>query len=119
MTGTDVISTCAFGFQANTLLDPNTIFRTMVQKIVNPHSGYKFRSLLLAMSPKLCTWLKLRMFNPDAVKYFVTLVDETIKYREKNNVQRNDFIDLLIAIKRDEESANTRDVNRTRKIGIP
>lgn len=116
MTGTDVISTCAFGFRANTLQSPNAIFAIMTQKIVKPHTKFKFRSLLLAMSPKLCTWLKLRMFNQDALKYFITLVDETMKYREKNNVQRNDFIDLLIAIRRDEETANSRDPNRTGKI---
>lgn len=86
-------------------------------KTVEPHFGYKFRTFLLAMSPKLCIWLKLRMFVPPAMKYFITLVDETIKYREKNNVQRNDFIDLLIALKREEEFANVTNPNRTGKIG--
>lgn len=117
MTGADVISTCAVGFRSNTLVDPNETFRKMILEIVNPNFAHKFRSSLLAMSPKLCIWLKIRNLVPPPVKYFISLVDENIKYREKSNVQRNDFIDLLIALKRDEEAANAKDPNRTGKIG--
>lgn len=58
------------------------------------------------------------MFDEQAVQYFIDLVDETIKYREKYNVVRNDFIDLLIAVKREEEAAEKKDPNRSRKIGM-
>lgn len=57
------------------------------------------------------------MFDPEAVSYFINLVDETIKYREKYHVTRNDFIDLLIAVKREELAAQEKDKDRSRKIG--
>lgn len=112
-----MISTCAFGFRAHTLTHPDSDFRIMTKKIVEPHFNFKLRSLMLAISPKLCKIFKVRMFDPEAVDYFINLVDETIKYREKYHVVRNDFIDLLIAVKREEEAANEKDKNRPRKIG--
>jgi cytochrome P450 family 6 len=39
------------------------------------------------------------MFDDDVEKFFVDLVRETIDYREKNNVNRNDFMQLLIKLK--------------------
>lgn len=116
--GTDIISTCAFGYRAHTLSNPEAEFRIMTKKIVEPHFAFKFRSFLLSVSPKLCKMLKLRMFNQEAVRYFITLVDETIKYREKYGTIRNDFIDLLISVKKMEQEANMKDENREGKIGI-
>uniref|UniRef100_A0AAT9UTH0 Cytochrome P450 6QB1 n=1 Tax=Maconellicoccus hirsutus TaxID=177089 RepID=A0AAT9UTH0_MACHI len=116
--GTDVIGTCAFGYQAHSLLQPDAIFRTMARRIIEPHFNFKLRSLLLAISPKLCRIFKVRMFDPEATQYFIDLVDETIKYRESNNIVRNDFIDLLIAVKREEHLANQKDKNRSRKMDV-
>lgn len=31
--------------------------------------------------------------------FFFSLVENTVKYREKNNITRYDFIDLLLALK--------------------
>lgn len=39
----------------------------------------------------------------------MNVVKSTIEYREKNNIQRNDFMDLLIKLKTDEEGDKLTD----------
>jgi cytochrome P450 family 6 len=41
----------------------------------------------------------MRGLDPQVSKYFRRMVQDTINYREKNNVKRNDFLQLLIQIK--------------------
>jgi cytochrome P450 family 6 len=43
--------------------------------------------------------MKLRALDPQISKYFRNMVIDTVKYREKNNIKRNDFMQLLIQIK--------------------
>ncbi|PNF34157.1 hypothetical protein B7P43_G18276 [Cryptotermes secundus] len=43
--------------------------------------------------------LKLRTVDAKVSEYFHSMVQDTVNYREKNNVKRNDFMQLLIQIK--------------------
>jgi hypothetical protein len=43
--------------------------------------------------------LKLNVFDPKVSKYFRNMVQDTVNYREKNNIQRNGFMQLLIQLK--------------------
>jgi hypothetical protein len=43
--------------------------------------------------------LKLRDLDQNVSKYFQSMVQDTVNYREKNGVKRNDFMQLLIQIK--------------------
>jgi len=43
--------------------------------------------------------LKLDTIDPKVSKYFRNMVEDTVNYRESNNVTRNDFMQLLIHIK--------------------
>jgi cytochrome P450 family 6 len=49
--------------------------------------------------PRLLSLLKLRGLAPKISKYFRNMVEETVNYRERNNIARNDFMQLLIQIK--------------------
>jgi hypothetical protein len=43
--------------------------------------------------------LQLRGSESEVSKYFRNMVQDTVNYREKNNIKRNDFMQLLIQIK--------------------
>lgn len=43
--------------------------------------------------------LRMRAVHKDVSTFFLDIVKETVEYREKNNVKRNDFMDLLIQLK--------------------
>ncbi|CAD7079475.1 unnamed protein product [Hermetia illucens] len=96
---TDVIGTCAFGIQCNSLKDPNAEFRMYGRKqLENPPHGPLVMALM-NMFPKISDMLRLTRAHRDVTKFFMDIVRETVDFREKNNIRRNDFMDLLIQLK--------------------
>jgi cytochrome P450 family 6 len=41
----------------------------------------------------------MRGLDPNVSKYFRSMVQDTVNYRENNNIMRKDFLQLLIQIK--------------------
>jgi cytochrome P450 family 6 len=96
---TDVISSCAFGIESNSLKNPDAEFRQWGRKIFKPSIKASLFGILDALCPSLISILKLRSFDPEVTKYFRSMVVETVNFRERNNIKRNDFMQLLIQIK--------------------
>ena len=96
---TDVISSCAFGIQCNCLKNPNAEFRQWGRKIFTPSLRNTITTFIYNTVPRLLSLLKIKILDPNITKYFVNMVEETVNYRERNNITRNDFMHLLIQIK--------------------
>ncbi|KAK9506050.1 hypothetical protein O3M35_008055 [Rhynocoris fuscipes] len=96
---TDIISTCAFGLETNSLDDPDNELRKIGQSIFNPFSWkiVLIRLLILVM-PFLLNVVKFRTDSKKLETTLLKIISDTIAYREKNNIRRNDFLDLLIDI---------------------
>jgi len=96
---TDVIASCAFGIQCNCLKNPEAEFRNWGRRVVQPTIKQRITGMLNVMWPSLVYSLKLSIFPKEVSNYFRKMVRETVEYREKNNVQRKDFIQLMIELK--------------------
>jgi len=96
---TDVISSCAFGIQCNCLKNPDAEFRQWGRKAFAPSVRNSILQFVAITVPSLLSVLKLRLLDPSISKYFRNMVQETVNYRERNNITRNDFMQLLIQIK--------------------
>ncbi|XKL69070.1 hypothetical protein PGB90_006839 [Kerria lacca] len=94
----DIITSCIFGFESNSLKDPNSLFRTMAEKAISPQ-----RFIINSIDqvfPKLRKLLRLSLSEKKLTGFFTSIVSNNIKYREENNVSRDDFIDLLMVLKK-------------------
>ncbi|CAH1104625.1 unnamed protein product [Psylliodes chrysocephalus] len=102
---TDIIGSCAFGLEINSFTDPNNPFRLMGRKIFlrSPVGNLKF--LLVSNFPSIGRLLKLKLLDPEVTKFFTKVVIDTVNYREKNNVQRHDFLQLLIDMKNNKDAS--------------
>jgi cytochrome P450 family 6 len=96
---TDIISSCAFGIQCNCLQNPDAEFRQWGRKIFESSITRAVATSISALVPSAVSALNLRSIDPEISKYFRSMVQETVSYREKNNIKRNDFLQLLIQIK--------------------
>ena len=96
---TDVISSCAFGIECNCLKNPEAEFRNWGRKVFEPNIKQRITSLLQVVCPSLVHTLNLSIFPKDVCNYFRKMVRETVEYREKNDVQRKDFMQLMIQLK--------------------
>lgn len=100
---TDVIGMCAFGIECNSMKDPNAQFREMGRKHFEA-PRVRWKDTMCSVAPRLSRFLGLKMIVPELSDFFIGVVRETIDYRVKNNVQRNDFMDLLIAMMKGDNS---------------
>ncbi|XP_035774129.1 probable cytochrome P450 6a14 isoform X3 [Anopheles albimanus] len=96
---TDVIGTCAFGIECNTLKNPDSDFRKYGNKAFELNPVIMFKFFLASAYPKLIRALRMKITFDDVERFFLGIVRETVEYREKNNVKRNDFMNLLLQIK--------------------
>lgn len=107
---TDVIGSCAFGLDCSSLEDPNSEFRQNGKRLFDdPLHSPAFVQLAMTFK-SLARKLHVIMLRPESTEFFHNIVKDTVKYRETNNVRRNDFMHLLIQLKNngalDGESAN-------------
>ncbi|XP_065214987.1 probable cytochrome P450 6a23 [Planococcus citri] len=102
---TDVIGSCAFGLEINSLDDPDSVFRKMGNKVFE----ISYINILRFMFPKLQNFFNLFRNNNDVSEFFLGLVQKTVKHREEHKVVRRDFLDLLINLKNETDSHKTDD----------
>lgn len=96
---TDVIATCAFGIQCHSLKNPNAEFREMGRKIFEPSLRNQFVQGGLFLFPQIINALRIKFLPPVVFKFLCTAFTETIEFREKNNIYRPDFLQLLLELK--------------------
>lgn len=110
---TDVIGSCAFGLQFNALKDPDSEFRRVGKQLFKPSYRNTIITVLAAVHPLLPRILKLKMIAPEIENFYMNFIRDTVQYREQNNIKRNDFIQMLIDIRKEDASGASKFVKNT------
>lgn len=96
----DVISSCAFGIESNTLMNPDAEFRRYLRRFTTYTALKSFATLAISFAPKLQSFLKLKILDDDIVTFVRNTVWSTVEYREANNLDRKDFLDNMMELRR-------------------
>jgi cytochrome P450 family 6 len=96
---TDVIGSVAFGLECNSLQDPTSKFREYGLKVISFDWYRKIKMMFKSTFPEFSDRFDINLRDEEANNFFLDLIKQTVEHREKNNVRRNDFMDLLIDIK--------------------
>jgi len=107
---TDIIASCAFGIRCNCLQNPDAEFRIWGRKIFLLTARTKIFRFLNLLMPSLIRRFGVSFTPTDVTNYFMKMVNETVEYRERNNIQRNDFMQLMIQLKNKTLVAGDEDV---------
>jgi len=99
---TDIIASCAFGIECNCLKNPDAEFRKWGRRIFETTFDAVVRGMLYFLVPSVPISLGISGTPNDITTFFRTLVHETVKFREKHSINRNDFLQLLIRLKNQE-----------------
>ncbi|XP_073811906.1 probable cytochrome P450 6a21 [Musca autumnalis] len=92
----DVIGSCAFGMEINSLQQPNTEFLKMCRRaLVEQRMGIVIRFSY----PDIARRLHVKHTLGDVEEYFIDIIRNTLQCREQSGVRRNDFIDILLDLK--------------------
>lgn len=98
---TDVIGTCAFGIECNSLRDPNAEFRKMGKATFTERRHGAMGTMIINSFPNLAKKLHMKITTDKVEKFFMNIVRETVDYRRKHNIQRNDFLNILMDLNKE------------------
>lgn len=95
----NVIGTCAFGLDCNTV-ESNNKLRYFGQESVAMPKLKLIILILAALFPNLAKKTHLKVLPKKISKFFMELITETVKYRNENNYKRSDFMQLMIDLQK-------------------
>nr|WON00865.1 cytochrome P450 6a14 [Arma chinensis] len=99
----DVIGSCAFGLNINAIKDPNSEFKKLGKVIFAPSRWAKLRRTLGVHFGNFLKFINWRRMPGGMTAFFINTVMSIVKYREENNFHRNDFIQLMMEVRKEEE----------------
>ncbi|GAB0099410.1 hypothetical protein DMENIID0001_152660 [Sergentomyia squamirostris] len=95
----NVIASVAFGVETDTIMNPKAIFKLMGKKFFEPTLKTALRYACFLILPHIGRMFKVRSVAHEYENFIYKVVRETMNFREKNNVQRKDFMQLLLQLK--------------------
>lgn len=96
---TDVIGTCVFGIECNSLKDPNVEFRRIGRRLFGRKDFNIKWHLMARFYGNILRLVGVKRFPLEMESFFLRIVNDTVLEREKRGIKRNDFIDILIELK--------------------
>jgi cytochrome P450 family 6 len=95
----DNISSVALGVENDCINDDNNMLYKIGLKIFEPSIRNAVVLTMAFFTPNLITKFQINPILPEVGDFIYSLVNQTVEHREKNKIQRNDFMQLLIELK--------------------
>nr|AFM73688.1 cytochrome P450 CYP6Z8 [Aedes aegypti] len=102
----DIIASVFFGFEANCINDPNDAFIQNLRELQYDGFFNNLRAAATFICPELLKLTRISSLSPEMIRFVTDIVTKQIEHREKNNVTRKDFIQLLIDLRREDANNN-------------
>lgn len=107
---TDVIGSCAFGIECNTLNEENAKFNDMGRLLFDKPLHSMMIQMMLTQMKSIGNFFRIRHLNIEAADFFHNIVKQTIRYRETTtNKVRGDFMNILLDLKNNPSTMLTND----------
>lgn len=100
---TDVIGNCVFGIESNSLKDCQEEFRLRGRSVFTNQRHHPVIEQFILTNPGISKMLGLKLFRDDLTQYFLDLMQQTVDYRLESKNKHNDFIDLLMELRDEDE----------------
>lgn len=101
---TDVIVSCAFGVQCNSLMDEKSEFRAIGKRMLTFSRMRLFKLYAAMLFRKQARYLGFRLLNDDVSKFIIDMCHKTIHERRTKNIERRDFMQLMINMYSDDST---------------
>ncbi|XP_059610757.1 probable cytochrome P450 9f2 [Phlebotomus argentipes] len=97
----DIIATCAFGFQVNSLENQKNEFFMKGKEMMDFTNIFRLIKFMVFMAfPKVFEKLGIKLIPDSLTGFFKSAITDTMDYREKNHIIRPDMINLLMEAKK-------------------
>lgn len=95
----NAIASIGFGLEIDSFKEPNNEFREKGSRFFEPSFITPFRFNMSFITPFLTKLLGIRIVDKDVSDFMVEAVRQNLEYREKNNIVRRDFFQLLMQVR--------------------
>lgn len=96
----DIIVSCAFGLECDTMKNPDNDFASKGRNVVKPGSLGIIKIIsFFAFPHSLLHKLNVKFTDRETEDFFMNVIRKNVEYREKHNVYRKDFMHLLLQLK--------------------
>lgn len=96
---TNAIASVAFGIEIDCFADPDTPFRKYGRQMFQLSWRNAFRVFCFNLCPTLLKWSRLHLIDREIEDFLFDLVRQTLELREKHNIVRKDFFQLLVQLR--------------------
>lgn len=103
---TDISAACSAGLHINTMENEHFEFFKYVNMFFLTHPGNIVKRFLVETWPKLLSVFKIYKTDPIVQEFFLGVVTSVVDERNRNQSKNKDFIDLLLAFKRNGSENN-------------
>lgn len=95
---TDVVASCIFAIDAKSFEKDDPEIRAMGRRIMNFNFIVQFVLLLTTFCPTIKKFYKFTFIPKDATDFFIRIMQDAIRYRKENNINRTDYLDHLLTL---------------------
>lgn len=101
---TDVIASCAFGVEANSLENPSAEFRAAGKAMFDMTFKRGIELTFFFLLPQLMKLFRFTFFSKLTTKFIQATIPHVVSERNKSGNKRHDLIDTLIELKNNDET---------------
>lgn len=101
---TDVIGSCAFGFNPGSLENPDSPFLKMAKKGLEPSRSRILKRYIRTFFPWLFRMLNLASYSREVEVFFTTIIKQVLDERRNTGLVRNDFLQLMLNVQNTQPS---------------
>lgn len=97
---TNVIASVSFGISIDTLItDRDSDFRKYGKQLFEPTLLNTIRNTFIMLAPIMSRIFRVRFVDKEVGDFMINTVKQNLEYREKSNVTRKDFFQLLMQLR--------------------
>ncbi|KAG7160000.1 Cytochrome P450 6B6-like [Homarus americanus] len=105
----DTIASIAFGVNSDSLNSTQNEFSQAAASFFKPPPKWKRPFIFFQfLWPQIAKYLCLNVIDRTPIYFFTKVVSDTMKYRLQNNLRRNDFLQLLLDARLQEQTNNNK-----------
>lgn len=101
---TDVIASCAFGLKAHSIDNPEAEFRQNGRAVFDFNWKRAIEFICFFFVPEFVSFFRMKFFSDESTEFLRSSIGYAISERERTGQIRNDLIDALVTLKRDDEN---------------
>ncbi|KAJ3637984.1 hypothetical protein MTP99_001399 [Tenebrio molitor] len=109
----DNVTSCALGLEAKSFEEETNEFRYIADRFFTPEGWKNVVLYLVTIIPFLSKFVSVKFLSKEIEEKFTNIVVETLKYREANNIVRNDFLQMLHQMKKSSNDDSFTDLEIT------